>query len=403
MTYPTFMTAPELLDALLGRFYMHAPPQLRPAELALWTAQKQQTVRFRVVNVLKAWLERFWMEPRDEPTADFLRHVRAQIHSSSAITDIPTAAQLLAIIESRLQGQEIMRRLVSPPNTAVPKPVTPKNMKKVKLLDIDPTELARQLTIVESRLYARIQPGECLKKAWGTNSASPAHTPTAVNAMILHSNGLANWVGQLILRHDEMKKRVSTIKHFVTVAEKCRDLNNYATMMSVISGLGTSPVYRLHRTWSQVSPRIRATLHELRTLMASEKNFAKYRETLRRTSPPCVPFLGIYLTDLTFIEDGIPDFVQPEMINFSKRAKTAEILHDMQQYQNMPYNLQPVPELQEFVIRGTQAAEDVNEMYERSLQLEPRQMHEERVVRGGPYTATGSHMSSVLIASMVLR
>lgn len=66
-------------------------------------------------------------------------------------------------------------------------------------------------------------------------------------------------------------------------------------MMSIISGLGTSPVYRLHRTWSQVSPRIRATLQELRTLMASEKNFALYRDTLRRTSPPCVPFLGMSL------------------------------------------------------------------------------------------------------------
>ncbi|EAU34260.1 predicted protein [Aspergillus terreus NIH2624] len=403
MTYPTFVTAPELLDALLGRFYMHAPPQLRPAELALWTAQKQQTVRFRVVNVLKTWLERFWMEPHDEPTQDFLRHMRAQIQTSAAIMDIPTAAQLLTVIESRLHGQELMRRLVSPPTTPAPQPVTPKNMKKLKLLDIDPTELARQLTIIESRLYARIQPRECLKKAWGAKTASPTHTSTAVNAMILHSNRLANWVGQLVLQHDEMKKRVSTIKHFVTVAEKCRDLHNYATMMSIISGLGTSPVYRLHRTWSQVNPRIRATLQELRTLMASEKNFALYRDTLRRTSPPCVPFLGIYLTDLTFIEDGIPDLVQPGMINFSKRAKTAEILHDMQQYQNMPYSLQPVAELQEFVVRGIQAAGDVNEMYERSLRLEPRQMHEERVVRGGPYTATGSHMSSVVIASMVLR
>ncbi|KAL4893715.1 ras guanine nucleotide exchange factor domain-containing protein [Aspergillus ambiguus] len=403
MTYPTFITAPELLDALLARFYMPVPPQLLSSDLHLWTEQKQKTVRVRVVNILKTWLERFWLEPRGEATTDFLRHMLSLLQSSAAVNETPTASQLLTVIEQRIQGQEIMRRLVSPPNSAVPKPVTPKNMKKLRLLDIDPIEVARQLTIVEARLYARINPAECLNKAWGKKAPGTNDSPTAVNAMILHSNRLANWVGEIILGHDEMKKRVATIKHFVTVAEKCRDLQNYATMMSIISGLGTSPVYRLHRTWSQVSPRIRETLQEMRDLMASDKNFARYRETLRQTNPPCVPFLGIYLTDLTFIDDGIPDMVSPGMINFSKRSKTADILHDMQQYQNMPYNLQPVAELQEFVIRGIQAADDVAEMYERSLQLEPRQMHEERVVRGGPYTATGSHMSSVVIASMVLR
>ena len=42
----------------------------------------------------------------------------------------------------------------------------PKTNKRVKfLLDVDPLELARQLTIVESQLYQRIRPIECLSRS----------------------------------------------------------------------------------------------------------------------------------------------------------------------------------------------------------------------------------------------
>jgi son of sevenless len=46
-----------------------------------------------------------------------------------------------------------------------PVPIQPKTSKQLKLLDIDPLELARQLTIMESRLYQSIKPMECLQRS----------------------------------------------------------------------------------------------------------------------------------------------------------------------------------------------------------------------------------------------
>ena len=92
--------------------------------------------------------------------------------------------------------------------------------------------------------------------------------------------------------------------------------------------------------------------------------------------------IGVYLTDLTFIEDGIPSIIKKTaLINFAKRAKTAEVIRDIQQYQNVPYPLQPVPELQEYILSNMQAAGDVHEMYERSLAVEPREREDEKIVR----------------------
>jgi son of sevenless-like protein len=120
----------------------------------------------------------------------------------------------------------------------------------------------------------------------------------------------------------------------------------------------------------------------LRRLMASTKNFGEYRETLHASNPPCIPFFGVYLTDLVFIEDGIPSIIKKtNLINFAKRAKTAEVIRDIQQYQNVGYSLQPVPELQDYILSNMQAAGDVHEMYDKSLQVEPREREDEKIVR----------------------
>lgn len=111
-------------------------------------------------------------------------------------------------------------------------------------------------------------------------------------------------------------------------------------------------------------------------------------------------YLGVYLTDLTFIEDGIPSLTPSELINFNKRAKTAEVIRDIQQYQSIPYLLQPVPELQDYILSNLQAAGDVHDMYDRSLELEPREREDEKIAR---YATGGREMSSLIISSIAMQ
>ncbi len=95
-----------------------------------------------------------------------------------------------------------------------------------------------------------------------------------------------------------------------------------------------------------------------------------------------MPFTGVYLTDLTFIEDGIPSVIKrTDLINFAKRAKTADVIRDIQQYQNVPYVLKSVPDLQDYILSNMQAAGDVHEMYDKSLQVEPREREDEKITR----------------------
>jgi hypothetical protein len=58
----------------------------------------------------------------------------------------------------------------------------------------------------------------------------------------------------------------------------------------------------------------------------------------------------------------------------------------------VPYPLQPVPELQEYILSNMRTAGDVHEMYEMSLQVEPREREDEKIAR----YYSSNHFSTVV-------
>jgi hypothetical protein len=116
------------------------------------------------------------------------------------------------------------------------------------------------------------------------------------------------------------------------------------------------------------------SLAQIRKLMGANRNFTEYRLIIHSVNPPCIPFLGIYLQDLTFIEDGNPDCLKKSnsLINFAKRHKAAEVIRELKQFQSFPYNFHTIDQFQDFIKSNLDQSHDVEKLYEKSLQLEPR-------------------------------
>lgn len=319
LTYRSFTTARELFEMLVKRFNIQPPEGLSQAEYEIWREKKQRPIRLRTVNTLRSWFADFWMEDNIEETKQLMRDVYNFAKDTLKSTETP-GGPLITTLDLRMSGKEAgTRRMIQTLNQNTPATIMPKNMKKLKFLDIDVTEFARQLTIIESRLYAKIKPTECLNKTWQKKVAEGEPEPAPnVKAFILHSNQMTNWVAEMILAQTDVRKRVVVIKHFIAVADvsspravaapmtrctclhcllmlswkKCRALNNFSCLTSIISAFATAPISRLKRTWDQVPARVSTSLETMRKLMMNTKNFTEYREALHVVNPPCIPFFG---------------------------------------------------------------------------------------------------------------
>ncbi|CAO3588887.1 unnamed protein product [Absidia cylindrospora] len=375
LTYRSFCTTEEFMNLLQARYNMQAPEELTPEQLEYWTETKQKLVRLRVFNVLKNWLENYY----DEEDEFILG--RLEFFTNTVIRDASSfsADQLNRLIRKRKEAdrhQSGLKKLVPTVSTGGPLPIMPKNIFAIRLLDTDPLEMARQLSVLDFKLYSGIRPIECLNKAWSRDTIKPV----AVNVIqsIDYCNRLTSWVTDSILSYEEAKKRVVMIKYWAQVAERCRHMNNYNTCMAIISAFDNSAIGRLKKTWELLGNRTGQVLSQIRKLMGANRNFTAYRDMVHSVNPPCIPFLGIYLQDLTFIEDGNPDNLKttaashPSLINFAKRQKCAEVILEIKQFQSPPYTFQGVPELQDFIKSHLETNRDVESLYERSLQLEPR-------------------------------
>lgn len=406
LTFRSFTDASELFDLLVDRFSIQPPEGLTAEEFQQWTEKKQVPIRIRVVNILKQWLETYWLE--DDIIEDIgsisgpsssTRTVGSSFLSMSSSTTnssqsrnilldsmlkfanqlnaqkFPGASTLINLIEQRMRNKEpSFKRMIKTNPAPKPAPVLPKSLKKFRLFDIDPLELARQLSLREFKLFVVITAQECLNRCVSRKVSLPSGHSNQIGRFIRNSNQLTSWVSWSILSFPDAKKRAQAIKYFVDTAIHCRAMNNFSSMTAVISGLHSSTIHRMKKTWELVSPKTRSKLDSMNQLMTSSRNFNEYRDLLSSVQLPAVPFFGVYLTDLTFTEDGNPDFLQNDfrVINFAKRAKAASTIENIRQFQRMPYNFEEIEEIQTFMEDGFENSPPIEEQYDTSLSIEPR-------------------------------
>uniref|UniRef100_A0A8C4DMW4 Ral GEF with PH domain and SH3 binding motif 2 n=1 Tax=Dicentrarchus labrax TaxID=13489 RepID=A0A8C4DMW4_DICLA len=173
------------------------------------------------------------------------------------------------------------------------------------VLKVTPEEYAGQITLMDAPVFKAIQPEELSSCGW--NKKEKHSSAPNVVAFTRRFNQTSFWVVREILHAQTLKIRAEVLSLYIRTAKKLCDMNNLHAVMAVVSSLQSAPIFRLTKTWALLSRKDKATFDRLDYLMSKEDNYKRLRDFISSQSMvSCIPYLGMYLSDLTYIDSAYP-------------------------------------------------------------------------------------------------
>lgn len=350
MTYASFTTNEILMKKLIQKYY---EPQS-----SLTTGSRSN---FLVCSVLKKLISDHWDDLSGKEFL-ILREFLVQIVSKKGSNNKAEKAVMNLLIES-------VKNVDRP--KMLPSDFYEDGGDKSSVLDFSAKDIARQLTLRDSIALRRIRVSELLGSAWSRDDRNI--TCPNLMALIKQFNEVSHWCSATILSNPTAAGRSEVITKYIKILKHLFTLNNFSSMIAIIAGLNSAGVCRLKDSFALVSKRIMSSLVDLTTLMSSKGSYHKYREYLQKLKGPCIPYMGLYLQDLTFIEDGNPNKLpNTSLINFTKRKMVYEVVEKIRNFQiACQYKgIKPNTKILSNITGYKRMTED--EMYKLSLVLEPK-------------------------------
>nr|XP_057909234.1 ral guanine nucleotide dissociation stimulator-like 2 isoform X2 [Doryrhamphus excisus] len=339
-TYRSFTSTERVLDILIDRL------ERPPGDSSRCHARK--AFNKAVCTVFSAWLSEY---PEDfkglrEPSR-LLRLAPLLPRDSSSAADL--RARLLRVAEELSEKALLPNACKDMKISRSPSP-DPSKFEATTILGFPSASIAEQLTRIETELFVRLVPYHCLGSLWSQRDKKGREGVCwSVRATVRQFNRLANAVLASCLWPTGLRsqQRARLLEKWISVAEACRARKNFSSLYAIVSALQSNPIHRLRRTWQDTDREATRRYEELSEIFSDKDNYSQSRELLkeegtskyanldnrlggkhpvRSGAQGTVPYLGIFLTDLTMLDTAVKDRLDNGYINFDKRRREFEVL-----------------------------------------------------------------------------
>ncbi|XP_061912796.1 rap guanine nucleotide exchange factor 1b isoform X9 [Entelurus aequoreus] len=343
-TYRTFITPEDLIKKLHYRYtsFCHSPDTFKKR-----VSKNTFFVLVRVVDELCLV----------ELTEDILKQLMDLVFTLVCNGELSLARVLRKNILDKVEQKKLLRYT----NSLKPLASRGVSARPGTLHDFRSHEIADQLTLLDAELFYKIEIPEVLLWAKEQNEEKSPN----LTQFTEHFNNMSYWVRSLIIQQEKAQDREKLLLKFIKIMKHLRKLNNFNSYLAILSALDSAPIRRLE--WQKQTSE---GLEEYCTLIDSSSSFRAYRAALAEVEPPCIPYLGLILQDLTFVHLGNPDHIDGK-VNFSKRWQQFNILDSMRRFQQVHYELKRNEDIVCFFNDfSDHLAEEA--LWELSLKIKPR-------------------------------
>lgn len=352
-TYRTFITPEDLIKKLHHRYtrFCHSPDTFKKR-----VSKNTFFVLVRVVDELCLV----------ELTEDILRQLMDLVFRLVCNGELSLARVLRKNILDKVEQKRLLQHM----HTLRPLAALGVSARPGTLHDFRSHEIADQLTLLDAELFYKIEIPEVLLWAKEQNEEKSPN----LTQFTEHFNNMSYWVRSIIIQQEKAQDREKLLLKFIKIMKHLRKLNNFNSYLAILSALDSAPIRRLE--WQKQTSE---GLEEYCTLIDSSSSFRAYRAALAEVEPPCIPYLGLILQDLTFVHLGNPDFIEGK-VNFSKRWQQFNILDSMRRFQQVHYDLKRNDDIVSFFNDfSDHLAEEA--LWELSLKIKPRNISRRRTER----------------------
>ena len=207
------------------------------------------------------------------------------------------------------------------------------NKKYFCITDWPKEEIANKLTQVTKSHLNKIKPRELYKGVYLKKDKEKT-SPNVVKS-INSFNGLTSFIIEDILSYSTPRLRAKSYERWVKICDYCKNNKNYNDCIAIFSALNNYIITGLYLTLKEIKSNTKSTFEQISNFCSVEGNYKNIRNDMNLCEEKgitFIPYLGMLLRDINFMEESNKYINEKGCINMDKIEKINSLLEKYFRY-----------------------------------------------------------------------